>query len=268
MSSTFPADSAVALLEINHLCSGYGHNRVLNDVSLVVASGEIVALLGPNGCGKSTLLKTVFGLLPCERGFVRFKGVGNENASPVQNLHAGIAYMPQGGRVFSDLTVRENLEIAAFTLSLRDAREQLSAAFKQFPILGDRSQQVAKRLSGGERQVLTLAMALITKPTLLLLDEPLLNLAPRSRADILGMLRTFVCSMNMTILLVEQNVVEALSFADRVYLLRRGSVIHTDRAQNITSSCLRKAFLETSVFPSFGPDRRPPAEPLTGRLQP
>jgi len=232
------------LLRIEGLRTGYGPKQVLNDVSLHVHSTEIVALLGPNGAGKSTLLKTIFGLLRAWSGSVLLDSKPIHNRHPLHNVREGLAYVPQGSRVFSDLTVYENLEIGGFILHNRKLlREQMERAFQLFPILAERHHQMAGKLSGGERQMLALGQALMTEPRLLLLDEPSLGLAPQPTRDAIAAIQRLNTELKTTILLVEQNVVEALSIANWVYVLRLGRVVLQAQPKELTRETLRSAFL-------------------------
>jgi len=233
----------VPILIVHGLRSGYGHKRILNGVSLDVKAGEIVALLGPNGAGKSTLLKTIFGLLPAWEGTVTFKGAIIQNHRPEQNVREGLAYVPQGGRVFPDLTVQENLELGGFVLrDKRQRRERMERVFHLFPILAERCKQLAGNLSGGERQMLALGSALMTEPRLLLLDEPSLGLAPQAVQETLATVKRLNTELGTAIMLVEQNVREALSIAHRVYVLRMGEVVLQAYSKELTLDALRKAF--------------------------
>jgi branched-chain amino acid transport system ATP-binding protein len=231
------------ILIVRDLRSGYGHKRILNGVSLDVKAGEIVALLGPNGAGKSTLLKTIFGLLPAWEGVVRFNDTEIRNRRPEQNVREGLSYVPQGGRVFADLTVQENLELGGFVLrDKRQRRERVERVFHLFPILAERRQQLAGRLSGGERQMLALGRALMNEPRLLLLDEPSLGLAPQAVQETLATVKRLNTELGTAIMLVEQNVREALSIAHRVYVLRMGEVVLQAYSKELTLDALRKAF--------------------------
>lgn len=233
-----------SLLAVRDLRSGYGQKRVLNGVSLDVKSGEIVALLGPNGAGKSTMLKTIFGLLPAWEGAVIFNGTAIQNRRPAQNVRGGLAYVPQGSRAFADLTVQENLELGGFVLQdKRQIQERMERVFHLFPTLAERHRQLAGKLSGGERQMLALERALMTDPCLLLLDEPSLGLAPQVTREVLDTIKRLNTELGTAILLVEQNVREALSIAHRVYVLRMGEVVLQARPQDLTLDILRNAFL-------------------------
>ncbi len=232
------------LLVVRDLRSGYGQKRVLNGVSLDVKAGEVVALLGPNGAGKSTALKTIFGLLRAWEGVVMWNGIAIQNRHPAQNIRDGLVYVPQGSRVFADLTVQENLELGGFILrDRRQSQERMEKVFRLFPILAERRQQLAGKLSGGERQMLALGKALMTEPRLLLLDEPSLGLAPQVTREALGVIKQLNTESGTAILLVEQNVREALTIAHRVYVLRMGEVVLEARPQELTLDTLRNAFL-------------------------
>lgn len=233
-----------ALLMVCDLHSGYGQKRVLNGVSLHVNSGEIVVLLGPNGAGKSTAIKTIFGLLRAWQGTVTFNGTNIQNRRPVQNVQSGLAYVPQGSRVFADLTVEENLELGGFVLQdKRRVRERMERVFRFFPVLAERRWQLAGRLSGGERQMLALGRSLMSEPRLLLLDEPSLGLAPQVVREVLETIKRLSAESNTAILLVEQNVREAISIAHRVYVLQMGRVVLEAPPQGVTLDILRSAFL-------------------------
>ncbi len=232
------------LLSVQNLQSGYGQKQVLNGVSLQVHHGEIVALLGPNGAGKSTLLKAVFGLLRAWRGSIVFEGKPIHNRHPVRNVQDGLTYVPQGSRVFQDLTVQENLELAGFIL--RDRRviqNRMERVLHLFPVLEERCSQLAGRLSGGEKQMLALGQALMTDPRLLLLDEPSLGLAPQAAHETIVAIQRLNNELGTAILLVEQNVAEAISIAHRVYVLRLGKVVLEAYPKDLTHEALRSAFL-------------------------
>jgi branched-chain amino acid transport system ATP-binding protein len=239
-----PMREGKTLLRVEGLRSGYGQKQVLNGVSLHVNEGEIVALLGPNGAGKSTVLKTIFGLLRAWEGVVMWNGVAIQNRRPAQNVRDGLAYVPQGSRVFADLTVQENLEVGGFILRDRwQIRECMEQVFRLFPILAERRQQLAGKLSGGERQMLALGKALMAQPRLLLLDEPSLGLAPQVTREALNIIKRLNSELGTAILLVEQNVREALTIAHRVYVLRVGEVVLEAQSHDLTLDILRSAFL-------------------------
>ena len=218
-------ESGRGFLNVDALVTGYGKKQVVNGVSLEVAPGEIVALIGHNGAGKSTLLKAIFGLLPIWSGQVVLDGKALAAPEPRELLKVGVAYVPQGSRVFTDLTVRENLEMGGVTLSNgTQLKEGIERVFTLFPALKPRLRQRAGTLSGGEKQMLALGMALVLWPRLLLLDEPSLGLAPPLVAEALGRIQQISRDSGAAVLIVEQKVREVLKIAQRVYVLRTGCV--------------------------------------------
>jgi ABC-type branched-subunit amino acid transport system ATPase component len=208
------------LLAVEQLTAGYGEVDVLTDVSVRVEGGEIVTLIGPNGAGKSTLLKAVVGLLPPRGGRVRFAGADLAGLRPNAVARQGIGYVPQTQNVFPSLTVLENLEMGGYLLDdpLEGALEEV---FAHFPGLRDRRRQRAGTLSGGERQMVAIGMALMVKPRLLLLDEPSAGLAPAVVEALFAKVRA-INAAGVAILMVEQNAREALGFSDRGYVLVMG----------------------------------------------
>ncbi len=220
-------------LEVQNVDAGYGAVQVLWDVSLEVGAGEVVALIGANGAGKSTLLRVISGLLRPERGLVAFQTRDVTGLAPERLVHLGIAHVPQGRRLFSDLSVRENLLLGAWA-----RREQAAIAadlehmLDLFPSLADRLALPAGQLSGGEQQMAAVARALMARPRLLLIDEPSLGLAPlavRALMEVVVRLRR----EGMSILLVEQDVTVALGHADRGYVLETGRIVLADRAAGL-----------------------------------
>lgn len=236
--------SSTPLLEARDLESGYARKRVLQGLSFHIQPGEVVALLGPNGAGKSTALKTIFGILKVWSGSVIFNNKPIQNRPPLCNIREGVAYVPQGGKVFTDLQVKENLEVGGFILPKRQVKGSIEHVIELFPILGDRYLEVAGKLSGGERQMLSLGMALMTQPRLLLLDEPSLGLAPQTTKETLKVIMRLNKELAAAILLVEQNVREALNYANRVYVMRLGRVVMESRPEELNYEVLRSAFLE------------------------
>jgi ABC-type branched-subunit amino acid transport system ATPase component len=209
------------VLEASELVSGYGEVEILHGVSLRLDIGEIVAIIGPNGAGKSTLMKAIFGLLKVKSGTVHLEGEDITGMSPERVVRKGMCYVPQSENVFPSLSIRENLEMGAFTR--RDGfRHRLDEIYGLFPDLAQRPQLRAGKLSGGQRQMLALARALMLDPKVLLLDEPTASLAPKMVDDIFATIR----SINQTgvgILIVEQNAKEALDICHRAYVLAGGS---------------------------------------------
>lgn len=225
------ADNGEMFLEVESLVSGYGKKQVLGSVNLGVRRGEIVAVIGHNGAGKSTLLKAVFGMIPIWEGRVRYDGRPIRSPEPRSMIRAGMTYVPQGNRVFGDLTVRENLEVAGVTSADRRARrEGIDRALAEYPVLKPRLKQRAATLSGGEKQMLALGMALVLSPRMMLLDEPSLGLAPPLASEALKRVHTISRTHGVSILIVEQKVREVLKIADRVYVMRTGAVSFTGDA--------------------------------------
>ena len=238
-------DSFGNILEVEGLVSGYGKKQVLNGVSIEVMRGEIVALIGHNGAGKSTLLRTVFGLLPFWTGQMKLDGQCLSLPTPRKLLCLGVCYVPQGNRVFTDLTVQENLELRSATVAgkarLNDGIEHVLTLF---PRLIPRLRQRAGTLSGGEKQMLALANALIISPKLLLLDEPSLGLAPPLVGEALKHIQDINHRSGAAVLIVEQKVREVLKVAQRVYVLRSGQVSFSGWAEELLDDVkLREVYL-------------------------
>lgn len=223
-----PMDQAPSGLVAEGLCAGYGRIPVLFDINLHVGPGEVIAILGHNGAGKSTLLKALFGLVDITGGVVTFNGAPITSAPTHARVRAGIAYSPQQDFVFRALTVRDNLRMATFSLDgdAHDREGNYDAVLELFPILGERLDQRAGTLSGGQQRMLSIGIALLTEPSLILLDEPSLGIAPRLLHEIMTALRNLVERTNVSLILVEQNVREAAAVADRAYVVRRGAMIH------------------------------------------
>jgi branched-chain amino acid transport system ATP-binding protein len=215
----------IPLLEVESLQTGYGKKQVLYGVSLEVRPGEVVALIGPNGSGKSTALKAISGLLPAWSGIISLDGVNLRGARPSDSVARGLAFSPQGNRVFAELTVRENLEIGGFRVAPKELRDRMEEMVEFFPILKARSHQLAGRLSGGERQVVSLARALIPKPKLLMLDEPSLGLFSGLLKDVFDLLVRINAETGTAMLIVEQKVQDVLAISRRVYALKLGRVV-------------------------------------------
>ncbi|HUN46027.1 MAG TPA: ABC transporter ATP-binding protein [Stellaceae bacterium] len=211
------------LLQVTGLSAGYGKIDVLRDIDLTVGEGEIVALLGPNGAGKSTLLRAVSGLLP-RTGCVRFGGRDLAGASPRDTVRAGLIHVIEGHRVFTQLSVFDNLQLAGYALTRRERSQRVEEALAFFPEIAAKRQDRAGTLSGGQQQMLAVAQGLVGKPRLLMLDEPSAGLSPVLVDRVLaaaGRLR----EAGTAILLVEQLIEKALALADRVYALARGSIV-------------------------------------------
>ena len=212
------------MLRVDSVCAGYGDIQVLTDVSLHVERGEIVAIVGANGAGKSTLLRTIMGTLPVRRGRVSFLDAIVSGEAAHRIAAAGVRLVPEGRRVFANLTVEDNLRAGAYLCSRTTANQALERVFALFPMLSERRRQLASTLSGGQQQMLALGRALAAEPKLLMLDEPSLGLGPKVVEEIFHKL-TELRGADIAILLVEQNARKALTLADRAYVLENGRVV-------------------------------------------
>ncbi len=219
--------SDTPMLSLEGIHSGYGHVSVLRGIDVSVRAGELVTIIGSNGAGKSTLLKTIVGLVHPTKGTVLYEGHEVGNARPERLVRDGIALVPEGRLLFGPMSVRENLELGAYALPARERRAAVAEGMERvvtlFPVLGERANQTAETLSGGEQQMLAVGRALMSRPRLLLLDEPSLGLAPRVIAEIFGVLDA-LRQQGVTILLVEQDARLALKHADRGYVMRTGRI--------------------------------------------
>lgn len=212
------------MLKLTSISTGYIIKQVIYDLSMNVNEGEIVAVIGPNGSGKSTILKAICGLLPIWDGNIMFNGTSIKNNSTPKNISLGLTYCPQGGRIFDELNVLENLQLGGFNLPKEKLDERIEYVINFFPILKERLKQFAGKLSGGEQQMLALARALIPSPRLLLLDEPSLGLAPNSVKDLFEKIREINITTGLAILIVEQNVNAVLEISNRIYGVKLGKV--------------------------------------------
>lgn len=233
------------LLKIENLNTGYDKRQVLHDVSLQVEAGEIFSIIGPNGSGKSTLLKVIFGLLPVWSGDIHFDGSSIAGKHPSQQLCSGLAYAPQGNRVFDELTIRENLDIAGLTFEKELFNERLHHVLSLFPVLKDRLKQNAGTLSGGEQQMLALARVMMSKPRLLLLDEPSLGLAPNLITEAFNQLKKINEQEKLTLVIVEQKVNEIFKISNRTCCIRLGRVAYEGSSDQLShdKALLKKLFL-------------------------
>jgi branched-chain amino acid transport system ATP-binding protein len=215
-------------LVVERVSAGYGLASVLRDVSLQVDKGEVVAVLGANGAGKTTLLRTIYGLIAPTSGRVVFEDADISGTPAHHIVSRGLAMVPEGGRLFTFMTVKENLELGAFNPSSRaETRRNLDEVLALFPILAERGSQLAGSLSGGERQMCAIGRALMSHPKLLALDEPSAGLSPVMVEKVFDFIRSVVASRNLTILLVEQHVEDALEIANRAYVIERGEIVKT-----------------------------------------
>ena len=231
------------LLEVEHLASGYGALPVLRDVSLAVAEGEIVAVLGANGAGKTTLNRTLSGLLTARAGVIRFDSATMTNAAPEAIVTAGLIHVPEGRQVFARHTVEENLLLGAYRRGHAGRTAGLARVYALFPRLAERRRQRAGSLSGGEQQMLAIGRGLMAEPRLMILDEPSLGLSPRLVDEMFDLVGT-LASSGTAILIVEQNVVRTLDLASRAYVLENGIItLAGDAASLARDPQLRSAYL-------------------------
>ncbi len=221
-----------ALLSVRNLTAGYGKREAISDVTLHVGRGEIVSLLGHNGAGKTTLLKSLFGLLKATSGEVEFDGRACAGRSHSQNVRAGMSFTPAEAAVFPDLSVTGNLDLGAFTITDSAVRkDRLDKVLATFPLLRERQQQLAGTLSGGEQRMLSIGIALMSGPRLMLLDEPSLGLTPALAQRVLERIRELALFDGVSVLVVEQSVRVALRVSDRAYFLRTGKIILEEPAE-------------------------------------
>ncbi len=219
----------MALLEVDDIHTYYGNIHALKGVSLAVEEGEIVTLIGANGAGKTTTLNTICGIIRPRSGSVRLDGRDLGSVAPHKIVSAGVVQVPEGRRTFARLTVEENLRMGGFTVSDQEVKDGVARAFEMFPRLLERRTQIAGTLSGGEQQMLAMGRALMSKPKVLLLDEPSMGLAPVLVDAIFDTIRTLHAA-GTTILLIEQNARMALQVADRGYVIESGRILLTDSA--------------------------------------
>ncbi|MGI6741547.1 MAG: ABC transporter ATP-binding protein [Brevefilum sp.] len=233
------------MLNITNLHVSYGGIKALQGVSLEVPKGKIIALLGSNGAGKSTTLRTIMGIVKPDQGSIEFEGESLMGLKSFQVVNRGVALVPEGRRVFVNLTVRENLALGAYT---RRNKEEISADIEEvyalFPRLKERHFQSAGTLSGGEQQMLALGRAIMSKPRLIMIDEPSLGLAPVLSQDVLGKLTELNQVRNQTVLLIEQNARAALSIADYAYILETGQITLEGSAKDLAKDdAVRRTYL-------------------------
>ncbi len=233
------------MLEIKDIQTGYGKKQVLFGLSIEVRKGEVVALIGPNGAGKSTVLKAVCGLIRPWTGNILFGGDVINGSTPAKNVRRGITFAPQGNRVFGELSVMENLEIGGYQLPRKGFSQRLEQVFNMFPILRQRSNQTAGKLSGGEQQMLAIARAMIPEPKLLMLDEPSLGLSPNLVKDVFKKISEISKETGVGILIVEQKVHDVLEIANSVYSMKLGKIAFEGAPEDLRGdkAKLRQLFL-------------------------
>jgi branched-chain amino acid transport system ATP-binding protein len=229
------------ILKLEELSVGYGALDVVHDVSLEVAAGEIVALIGSNGAGKTTLLRTISGLMKPKSGRIIFNGEDLAGIKPHKIVERGISHVPERRGIFANLTVYENLVMGAYSRKI--AASEFESIYQIFPRIGERKKQLAGTLSGGEQQMLAISRALLAKPKLMLLDEPSLGLAPQITNSIFETIKNINAS-GTTVLLVEQNAQAALKASQRGYVLETGKIVLADSSQALLGNdTVRKAYL-------------------------
>ena len=231
------------MLKVNNINVYYGSIHAIKDVSFEVHQGEVVTLIGANGAGKSTILQTVSGLLHSKTGSIEFLGEQLDGVPAHKVVNKGLAHVPEGRRVFLQMTVEENLEMGAYTRPSIEIADSIADVYERFPRLKERRKQIAGTLSGGEQQMLAMGRALMSKPQLLMLDEPSMGLAPLLIEQIFSIIKE-LHEAGTTILLVEQNAQMALSVADRGYVLETGRIVTTGTgAELLNDDAVKKAYL-------------------------
>jgi len=233
------------MLKIQNIQTYYGNIQALKGVSLEIAEGEIVTLIGANGAGKTTTLMSICGVTPPRAGEILFDGDSLHELSPEKIVRKGIVQVPEGRRIFPEMTVQENLEMGAFLRNNKEQiRQDIDYVMSLFPILEKRRNQLGGTLSGGEQQMLAISRALMARPRLLLLDEPSLGLAPLIIKQIFDIIRQINKQNNTTIFLVEQNANQALKLADRGYVMENGRITLVDAAERLLANeAVRQAYL-------------------------
>ena len=235
--------SAAPLLDIRALCAGYGDTDVLRGVDLKVEPGEIVAVLGSNGVGKSTLNRTISGVVRARSGAVVFEGAAIEQEKPAAIVARGLIHVPEGRRIFPNLSVRDNLDLGSYRRAAARRAANRERVFTIFPRLRERRSQAAGTLSGGEQQMLAIGRGLMAEPTLLILDEPSLGLSPLLVEELFALIAR-IHAEGVAVLLVEQNVVQSLEIAGRAYILAEGRCLMSGPAAAIAADPqLRRAYL-------------------------
>ena len=231
------------MLNVQNINVYYGNIQAIRDISFSVEDGEIVTLIGANGAGKSTILKSVSGLLRSKTGDITFDGKSIKSTAPHKIVAQGLAHVPEGRRVFLQMSVEENLEMGAFTAPRSTIEDSISNVYERFPRLKERRRQVAGTLSGGEQQMLAMGRGLMSRPKLMMLDEPSMGLAPILVEQIFEIIQE-LNRAGTTILLVEQNALMALSIANRGYVLETGQIVlHAPASELLSNDAVQKAYL-------------------------
>ena len=232
------------MLELNNLTAGYGSFQALFSVNLEVKEGEAIAVIGLNGAGKTTLLRTISGMLPVQSGNLSMEGTSLKDVPPYRIIDFGIAHVPENRRLFSSMSIEDNLRMGAFTPNARPHfEERLDFIFDLFPRLKERRSQIAGTLSGGEQQMCAIGRALMSSPKLLLMDEPSAGLAPVIVNQVFQLVQQ-IRDQGLTVLIVEQNIEQVLQIVDRAYLMEVGTIKISGKAEElIQSESLRKAYV-------------------------
>jgi branched-chain amino acid transport system ATP-binding protein len=231
------------MLNVQNINVYYGNIQAVRDISFRVEDGEIVTLIGANGAGKSTILKSVSGLLRSKTGDITFDGKSIKSTAPHKIVAQGLAHVPEGRRVFLQMSVEENLEMGAFTAPRNTIEDSIANVYERFPRLKERRRQVAGTLSGGEQQMLAMGRGLMSRPKLMMLDEPSMGLAPILVEQIFEIIQE-LNRAGTTILLVEQNALMALSIANRGYVLETGQIVlHAPANELLSNDAVQKAYL-------------------------
>ncbi|MDD6442391.1 MAG: ABC transporter ATP-binding protein [bacterium] len=234
----------MAMLEIKDLEVYYGMIQAIKGISFEVNQGEVIALIGANGAGKTTTLQTITGMIPAKKGSITFNGVDITKIPGHKIVPMGMAHVPEGRRVFSQLSVLDNLKLGAYTRKdSKEIQESLQMVYRHFPRLEERKNQPAGTLSGGEQQMLAMGRALMSKPSIILMDEPSMGLSPIFVSEIFEIIKE-ISESGTTVLLVEQNAKKALSIADRAYVLETGNIVLSGDAKELMNDeSIKKAYL-------------------------
>ncbi|HIZ79721.1 MAG TPA: ABC transporter ATP-binding protein [Candidatus Lachnoclostridium stercorigallinarum] len=234
----------MAMLKVTDLTVNYGVIQAVKGISFEVEEGEIVALIGANGAGKTTTLHTITGMIPAKTGIIEFNGTDITKVPAHKIVSMGLAHVPEGRRVFAQLTVLENLKMGAYTRKDRDGIEKsLEEIYRRFPRLEERKNQMAGTLSGGEQQMLAMGRALMSRPKMIVMDEPSMGLSPLYVSEIFKIIQDINAS-GTTVLLVEQNAKKALAIADKAYVLETGNIVLSGKASDLMNDdSVKKAYL-------------------------
>lgn len=230
-------------LAVEHIDASYGRIDVLKDVTVTIGEGRLVTLIGANGAGKSTFLKVLSGLMPCGAGHIRLRGASIERLSSDKRVRAGVVQVPENRQIFGPLSIEDNLRLGGYLRTEAERRETLAEVYRTFPILEERRHHPALTLSGGQQQMLAIGRALMARPTLLLLDEPSMGLAPLLVAEVFAIIARLRAD-GLSILLVEQNAQAALAIADEGYVLESGRIVlHGNAKALLNDSRVQKSYL-------------------------